>query len=223
MKGVRIEDSFTEYPRCYRTLDVDPEECILFEDLDRRGFSMLDRNKQCITVQHTYLYLQALAKFHALSLAVNDQQPEKFRHFTSGLNDIMINKDNVGLRYFYNQQAEFILKLISDDVDLTAKVKKLFEKEALDIMADAIELESKQSARVISHGDAHQNNLMFRYDHNGEPIEVCMIDWQLSRLASPAMDFAYFVFLCTTKDIRDVHYTNFSRIYHESLSTQLQR
>lgn len=107
--------------------------------------------------------------------------------------------------------------------DLLTKLKKLFAKDGMEVVLDLMEAESKESAVVISYGDANQNNSMYRYDENGKPIEICLFDWQLARLASPIIDFLYFIFICTTKQLRDAHYDSFLKVYHEHLSTHLQR
>lgn len=226
LKGVNVEeDGFIAYPKCYRTVDVDQNECILLEDLNDRGFTMLDHHSKEFTVYHVRLFLSALAKFHSISFAINDQQPEQFKQLTSSLTDICMYEGNAVAETYYAQQAEIILKAISgaDDAHLYAKVKEYFAKGALNVGIENIERELNESATVFSYGDAHQNNIMFRRNSSGDPVEICLIDWQLSRRASPIIDFVFFVFCCTTKEMRDIHYDDLLKTYHEHLSTQIRR
>lgn len=50
-----------------------------------------------------------------------------------------------------------------------------------------------------------------------------MLDFQIMRYASPACDLTYYLFGCTTKDLRDKHYNEFLDAYYESLSTFMTR
>lgn len=219
------ENGFREYPKCYRFVDEEPSECILLEDLSVSGFTIIDRHTQSITVDHVRLIMQSLGKFHAISFALKDQQPEKFNEYASKLDEIFIRRSDPHLRAFFNNQSESVFKVVSgeNDAHLLAKVKKLYEQEAIDIAADCLELKSTDGATVISHGDAWQNNTMFRYDKDGKPIEISLIDWQISRHSSPIIDIVYYMFCCTTKELRDAHYEHFLKVYHESLSIHIRR
>lgn len=224
MKGVNVDtDGFNAYPKCYHTLDTDQNECILLEDLNNRGFKILDNSSKEITVDHARLFLEALAKFHAISIAISDQQPEKFKQLTSNLTDVYVFKGNATADVFYAAQAESLLKTCSapSDAHLYRKLKEFFAKGAHNVALEIIEQEISESATVISYGDAHQNNTL--YDSNENPVKICFIDWQLSRHASPAIDFIYFVFFCTTKEMRDIHYEHLLKTYHNSLSAHIRR
>lgn len=219
-KGV-IENGFIEYPKCYNTIDVEPYESLMLEDLSVRGFQIVDRYSEEISADHVSLIMRTLGKLHAISFALRDQQPEKFNHLTSELNEIFMNIKSE-MKVAYTKECEIIYDVLSaeEDADLLAKVKKLYEKNPVDIASDCL---IPDEHAVISHGDAWQNNIMFKYDDSGKPKEILLLDWQLSRLSSPIIDVIYFISLCTTKELRDVHYDNFLKIYHESLSEHIRR
>ena len=225
-KGVDVDkDGFIAYPECYRTVDVDLNECIFLEDLNNRGFEMLDFHSKETTIDHVRLFLIALAKFHAISFALNDQQPEKFKQLTSNLNEIIIAKGNFASLSYYEFRAQNVIRAVSapDDTHLHVKVKEFFANGALNVAIESIERELNESATVISFGDAHRNNTMLKCDSNGNPVEICLIDWQMARRASPVIDFAYFVFCSTTKEMRDIHYENLLKTYHDHLSAHIRR
>lgn len=226
MKGVNIEaDGFTEYPKCYRTVDVDINEGLIFEDLDIRGFITIDRRTEEITAEHVLLVMRVLGKFHAISFALKDQQPEKFNEIASNLDEVFVRRHDAHMRACFTKQAECVFTALAaeEDADLLVKVKELYEKEAIDIAADCLDLELTGPATVITHGDAWQNNTMFRYDSNGKPVDVSFLDWQTVRRSSSIIDIVYYVFCCTTKELRDAHYESFLMTYHDSLSAQIRR
>lgn len=225
-KGVTTEESgFYEYPKCFRTVDIDLNECLLLEDLNQRSFSIIDKSKEQLTADHVNLVMQALGKFHAISFAFRDQQPEKFKELTSKLVEVLFLADDDTFQKYFDKQALTALDAVTsvEDIHLHNKLKKFLEKSAMDIVADTLNLDNIGSAFVISHGDTWQNNIMFKYDKSGKAIDCCILDWQISRCASPIHDIVYFVFCCTTKELRDIHYDKFLRIYHESLSAHIRR
>lgn len=224
-RGVLGESGFTEYPKCYRTIDKELDECVLLEDLSVRDYNIVDRFKEDITADHVYLIMKTLGKFHAISFALKDQQPDKFKELASNLTEHFIRRNDNLLRGYFDMQAKSASSVLFEDEDgpIIAKVKKLFEKSAMDVAADCLELEATEPASIIAHGDTWQNNTMFRYDQNGKPIEVSLLDWQVSRCSSPIIDIVYFVFCCTSKELRDAHYDEFLRVYHESLSTHIRQ
>lgn len=44
---------------------------------------MIDRRNEIIKADHVKLIMQALGKWHAISFALKDQQPEKFQQLAS--------------------------------------------------------------------------------------------------------------------------------------------
>lgn len=49
-----------------------------------------------------------------------------------------------------------------------------------------------------------------------------MLDWQISRLGSPALDLTYFFFTSTDKALRDKHLNEFLQIYYTNLADTLR-
>lgn len=223
-KGVNIEENgFTEYPKCYRTVDFDVNECLLLEDLAIRNFSTIDRQTGVMTADHVNLVMQGLAKFHAVSFALKDQHPKQFDELTSKLNEVIFLESNIQLRFYLSEHANTVLKAVTAEKELLAKVAELYKTEATDIAMECIDLQSTGSASVITYGDVWQTNVMFNYDSNGKPIEVSFVDWQITRHASPVLDIAFFIFCSTSKELRDTHYDQFLKTYHESLSDHIRR
>ena len=58
-------------------------------------------------------------------------------------------------------------------------------------------------------------------DNPNIPTDVCLLDWQLARIGSPALDLSYFIFTCTDKKLRDKYYDKMLKTYHYSLCLHL--
>lgn len=66
--------------------------------------------------------------------------------------------------------------------------------------------------------------LIFPFNgQNKKPVDVRLLDWQISRYSSPVLDLVYYIFCCTTKPIRDQCYDELIKTYHTSLSKMLTR
>lgn len=225
-KGLTVEDGLNEYPKCFQTIDVELNESLIFEDLNARDMTIINKFTTEVSIDHARLVMQALGKLHAISFALKDQQPEKFRELSSELNEMHLNPDNVHIRELLNRQSEYIITNLltaEEDAHVLDKIKTLFKREAIYIIEDCLDLKSVENAAVIIHGDVWQNNIMFRNDKNGVPIEMCFLDWQVSKHASPVIDIVYFLFCCTTKELRDLHYEDLLKAYYDSLAAHTTR
>lgn len=224
-KGVNIEDIFNEYPECYRTSDIEQTECLLLEDLTTNNFSMIDRRRETITADHVNLIMKSLGKFHAISFALRDQQPEKFKEFTANMPDILMSDPKPEFVEYFEMMKKSVYDSIANEEDahLVERLNKLYVQKQTEISAECVDGKLAEPYAVVCHGDCWTNNTMFKYDDKHKPIEVCLIDWQVTRYASPVTDLLYYLFSCIPKDLRDSHYDAFLRTYHESLSAHLKR
>lgn len=68
---------------------------------------------------------------------------------------------------------------------------------------------------VIGHGDCWLPNFLIRYNQ-GIPVLAKMIDFQIVRFASPALDISFFIYSCTQQSMREQHYDELIGIYHQS-------
>ena len=67
------------------------------------------------------------------------------------------------------------------------------------------------------------NNTMFVFSfQTKKPSKAILLDFQISRFASPVLDIAYFIFTSTTKPLRDAHYHDLIQIYYDSLAGTLK-
>ncbi|KAG4066595.1 hypothetical protein HA402_007231 [Bradysia odoriphaga] len=139
-------------------------ECVLLEDLKIRGLIPIDRHTEDPNYHLVRLFLLVVTKYHAISLAIKDQQPEKFQSLTANANVFMIYRDNESLRAYFNKQVQYALNLLSaeEDAHLLKKLTQFFSEDALDSFVDLLDQGAMEPAAVISYGDAN------RYQHISE-------------------------------------------------------
>lgn len=218
------QDGFHEYSVCYKSIDTEPIECIFLEDLSKFSYSMIDKEE--LNVEHILLVMKALGKFHAISFAMKDQQPESFSEIVNELQEhVFGHGQNLELAEAYNTAAMNVINSINDDEDapLLEAILRLYERDQYDLMLDCINGSEAEPHAVIIHGDMWSNNTMFQFDDTNIPSKACLVDWQISRYASPVLDILYYIFFNTTGEIRAHNYENFLETYYESLSSHLIR
>jgi Ecdysteroid kinase-like family len=76
---------------------------------------------------------------------------------------------------------------------------------------------------VITHGDCWTNNILYKYNDKHEVIETCLVDFQLIRYGSLALDLANIIFCCTDAGLRKNHMDQFLHVYCQELVQSLMQ
>lgn len=225
-KGINLkENGFNEYAICYSSISVDMYESLFLEDLQLRQFEMINLRQEPLTFEHVSLLMKALGKFHAISFALKDQQPDKFKE----LRDLVFEQywtmiDTQFQMHYKDMIDRFSMCLLKEQrFDLVDKFKKLAGENPSKSAQKFVSGAFSEPYAVICHGDLTTNNCMFRKNKQGTPVEIQLFDWQFCRYASPVTELVLFLLCSSTKELRDKHYDEFLRIYHESLTDLLTR
>ena len=64
--------------------------------------------------------------------------------------------------------------------------------------------------------------MMYRYDSEGKPIEVKVVDWQLTRLGHPAADILLFLITSTSSEVRKERRALLNH-YYDALSSAREK
>ncbi|XP_031627333.1 uncharacterized protein LOC116343429 [Contarinia nasturtii] len=219
------ENGFNEYPKCYSSISDDLSESLFLEDLLRRKFEMIDVRKEPVTFDHMSLMLKALGKFHAVSFALKDQQPEKFKELANLAFEQYWTMIDSGYSSFYLDALKRLTDILEMEKrsDLLEKFNNAAGRDHFSNILRMISSEAAEPYAVICHGDLTTNNTMFCKDEQGKPIEIQLFDFQFTRYASPVIDLILYLFCSISTELRNQHYEEFLRIYHESLSDLVRR
>nr|XP_024215758.1 uncharacterized protein LOC112210490 [Halyomorpha halys] len=77
--------------------------------------------------------------------------------------------------------------------------------------------------KCLNHGDCWNNNMMFKHNWEGRPIEIRFVDFQFPHYNSPCIDLIYFIYSSIQPEIRRQNYKSFIQLYYESLTSNLDR
>lgn len=224
-KEIGLEDIFDPFAKCYGTSSAIPHEHLIFEDMTAHGYVLKNR-KNVIDLDHCQTVLTAYGQYHALALALRIKNPETYKTLSENTRESFFNNVNLSsLCKTIKGPIDKVINNLDESIDKKL-IKKLNDFVNFPIdpkgLLENLSIEAAQGAAVFCHGDCWINNMLFKYeDDSSTPSAVCLLDWQLSRCASPAIDISYFIFACTDKKLRDIHYQHLLNIYHSSLTAFL--
>ncbi|KAH8414168.1 hypothetical protein KR222_010708 [Zaprionus bogoriensis] len=212
------EQLFSSIPKCY----VARQDLLIMEDLRVRGFEMSDRHKG-LSVQETQSVLVQVAQLHALSLAYKFEHPAEFNKMCGQISEgIFCTANTSWYRNYYERLTKNAIKMVSDVLPADSKYMQALRSfaESSSFFGQMVELASAESPlSAICHGDCWVNNFLYRYDPEDrqQVLEVALIDFQLVRYSSIALDIANLLYCCTTKQMRDDHMANLLKFYTQEL------
>ncbi|XP_011497318.1 PREDICTED: uncharacterized protein LOC105361757 isoform X2 [Ceratosolen solmsi marchali] len=210
-------------------------ELIAMEDLRAKGFKMADR-RQGLKVDKLKRVLKALAGFHALSLTLKDLRPEVFARLSrpdsdagEAVQEALFRMENVDwYRQYYRTAKSNALKMVSEGLPESIEVRRdeILGKFRAFLDEDSFfrtmcELTSSQGPlSVFCHGDCWTNNFLFKEDAVDSEA-VCLVDFQLTRVGSLALDLANVLYCCTSGEVRKTFMTQLLQHYHRHLMSAL--
>ncbi|XP_062559062.1 uncharacterized protein LOC134223866 [Armigeres subalbatus] len=218
-----LKTGFNECSTSVASFSDGENDFIAMEDLSQFGYGSASRQEgaglaECI------LCMQTIGRFHALSLAMKDQQPDKFHLLVKHIEDTYYaDEHKTWYKKFQDVQIQIAKDAISQvygNTELETKANKFLDGDLYDKMVYLTHTRNQNS--VINHGDCWLPNFLFRYDSEGAPVSAKMIDFQLARYSSPALDISFFIYSCTSQQLREAHYEELLSAYHRSLSDMLR-
>ena len=76
--------------------------------------------------------------------------------------------------------------------------------------------------QVLNHGDCWVNNFMIKYDEEKNPIDILLIDFQMSFWGSPSIELLYFFISSLNDDIKVESFDDLIVYYHTELINNLK-
>lgn len=216
-------EPFECMPKVFGTITDGENDFLALEDLSVYDFVSATR-QEGIDYVHCKYALECFARFHALSFAYRDQNPENFEILQKKISEMYYHEKHWDwYQNFWKLCCICCIDAVEKEYPGTIyseKIKKFATRETLDRMATAAK--NKDHA-VFSHGDSWTPNFLFKYKPgSNEPVDAKMIDFQLTRCASPILDISFFIYACSTEDLRKDYYHVMLKHYHDNLCSQIR-
>ncbi|XP_013107720.2 uncharacterized protein LOC106087277 [Stomoxys calcitrans] len=208
-----------------RTYSLPTEESyILLENLKEYGFSNTNR-LEGLDMPHIQSVLKKLAQWHAASA---------FRVVTKGKYADAYSKGYLKpesyemFKEMYNNVAPIILDCIRQYSNFDVyydQISKLMP-QMTDELFKAVGIGAKEDDeefKVLNHGDAWSNNIMFQYDEeSGDISETYLVDYQIPLFTSPAQDLWYLIMTSCKYEIKLAKFEEMIAFYHKHLDKYLR-
>ncbi|XP_049830763.1 uncharacterized protein LOC126272167 isoform X3 [Schistocerca gregaria] len=224
-KRKKPKNPFTQIPRCYKAFTDGDHDFIVLEDLSVFGFQPA-KGQDTYNFEHCAEVLKCMAKFHALSFAMKDQELEEFRTAAANLEEVLYSEAQ---REWYQGMMKNVLNYSMEAVSLEypdsvyeQKMREFCESAVYDKAIDLVKPDKPHS--VVLNGDTWGPNFLFLYDGSDDQHlkDVRIIDFQMSRWANPVCDLSFFLYSSTSKEFRDSNISDLLKTYHQSLSEMIQ-
>ncbi|KAH8330967.1 hypothetical protein KR067_009615 [Drosophila pandora] len=200
-------------PKCLEIGEIEGNLYFIFEDLAIQGYLSADRTKG-LDMTHMRLSLQKLAEFHAASVVYQDRHGPYPTDFEHGF----VKKDNIehSLQGFNIKYPELQASMKSWGLD-ESYLKKVPTSRQYGAISEESLIVDPEDFNVLTHGDFSANNVLYKYDLNGDLQSALLLDFQLCKWGSPAQDLLFLITLSASKELRIREFDNFVRIYWEYL------
>ncbi|XP_052902739.1 uncharacterized protein LOC128310196 isoform X2 [Anopheles moucheti] len=222
----RFQDSrkpknpFKDVDRCFVAYSDGVNDFVAMDDLGQYGYKTASRAKG-VGLEECQRCMRSLGRFHALSLAMKEQEPDRFHEIAHQY--VEETYYDARLKSWYNNFLQVQIDIARDAMareypgtELERKMEKFFDCDMYDHMVYLTHARNQNS--VINHGDCWMPNFMF---HDSSPA-MRMIDFQLARYSSPVLDISFFVYSCTSQALREAHYQDLLDAYYGGLAEMLR-
>ncbi|KAH8384019.1 hypothetical protein KR009_011740 [Drosophila setifemur] len=201
---------------------MEPHQVLIFEDLVESGY-FIPRDRD-VTLEETKCAYFKLAKWHAASLKVQNEQPDFLKEYTNGL----LEMPHFLHEAFITSGIANFVELLGKEPELN-KYKPYFENikdDFLDrLMAEWNEWRNNPKVdqyRTLCHGDLHLRNMMFKYEK--ESLKDCMLlDFQLSNLFPLSTDLIYSTYMLLEPAFRWEHWEEIINYYFSVFEDTLKK
>ncbi|KAK4001916.1 hypothetical protein OUZ56_003781 [Daphnia magna] len=209
--------------------------CILLQDLKAENYRMADKTRGA-DYRHCHMALTSLAHYHALTLNAlrqwKDPSTCQLSNCPPNAKFLLEEKTtyDFGLVQHIQNSSKRMLEFIQEAnrPDLVEWFTELLQRLHDVILIDTFE--SSGPLACVLHGDYWINNMLFKYEDEGEvnssapaiPVALKMIDFQISRIGHPISDILYFMYSSVAPETREKHMLVLLRYYFDTLTTDLR-
>lgn len=157
---------------------------------------------------------------------MQDQFPADFNCLKSSVSEGIFTESNYEwYRNYYKILTKNAIDMVSQTLSphstYVEKLKKFVGNNLF--FHNMVELVNRETTLgTLCHGDCWTNNFLYKYDGNNDILETCLVDFQLIRYGSPALDVSNLIFCCTDKSLRQNHMKTFLEAYYNELLKSLQ-
>ncbi|XP_014214809.1 uncharacterized protein LOC106643982 isoform X2 [Copidosoma floridanum] len=214
------QSSMLNLPDCLAYQLDGENDYIALEDVSPYGFGPVAR-QSCLDFQEFVIVLKALARFHGVSFAYKDQYKDEYTSAASKLKETYFRSDLYNSWYtrYHDRLLEVTRDALAKEYPGSRGEQRFNSYARGELYRKSVDFCSRidGATSVVNQGDSWAPNFLMRTTELGQ-VEVLLLDFQLARHTSPVLDLSFFIYSCTDKKVRDLHFDELLKIYHDEVS-----
>ncbi|XP_017046188.1 uncharacterized protein LOC108091478 [Drosophila ficusphila] len=219
--GILPGQLFDGFPRYYgsrisldpRSSTVDRDAVLVQENVTVHGYRPGNRYRP-YNLAETVLVLHYLARYHALPIALRVKKPQVYEQFVRPYFkkfDMNCNMDPAEKELMNTEILQDIRTVASEERDVKRVEELLIEFDAFQASKDV----DDGPFTTLVHGDLWINNMMLKYNEDGTPVKVKIVDFQIAQYGSLVHDVIFLLFSSVDVQVLEDNYYNFLSMYYK--------
>ncbi|XP_012522802.1 uncharacterized protein LOC105828823 [Monomorium pharaonis] len=192
----------------------DEQAAIVLENLKSHNYITQDRIVG-LDKMHMDFAISHLAKLHAITIGLKFKKPEFFKKTVLPI--LEFNMNNAAERGTQDmiQKAHNDYKHMKEAETYLDRIQKTIEFAHNNVTPE-------EPWATLVHHDFWVNNMMFKYDESGKPINMKIVDFQLTVYNYGVDDLVFFLISSSRKDVLDNHLDDMIDFYYDSFIESLK-
>ncbi|XP_077279633.1 uncharacterized protein LOC143907027 [Temnothorax americanus] len=197
-------------PQCF-----DEQAAIVLENLKSHDYTTQDRIAG-LDKEHMDFAIAHLAKLHAITIGLKLKKPEFFEKTVLPCLGYPLTEAAMNGALDMVQKAHNDYKSMKEANVYLDRIEKTLEYGLKD------DITPEEPWATLVHGDFWVNNMMFKYDESGRPINMKIVDFQLTTYNYGVNDLIFFLISSSRKEILDNHLDDMIDFYYDSFIESLK-
>ncbi|EDW84842.2 uncharacterized protein Dwil_GK12929 [Drosophila willistoni] len=204
--------------------NMEPRQVLIFDDLIPLGYKVM-RGREA-TFKELQCSLSKLAKWHAVSMKVQNEEPDFLKEFKHG----MVEMPNFAEEPMVSMGMDNFLQFLKSHPTLAKyiphfeKMKGNYLQHLYNYMTEHRNNRRADGYYVLCHGDFHLRNMMFKHDKETGNLQDCMLlDFQMCNLCPITVDVVYAIYMLMGPEQRAKDWENLLNYYFSILLETLKK
>ena len=159
-----IEQPFDSVPKCYGVYSDESRRVLVLENLKKLGYDLWPKAVP-LTRQVIDLVIKQYAKYHATSVAFENQYPEQFHKLLNDSTEDMLKQlvESDDFVKLFKTTVDEVYDVVKDDVKSDTSEQWLKLKDQVTFICGEMTPDI-DDLKVINHGDSWVNNFLYKFE-----------------------------------------------------------
>lgn len=199
--------------------EFDEQAVIILENLKFNGYNTEDRIFG-LDRKHTEFAIDNLARLHALTIALRMKKPQLYERIAAEVLMKVLNETT-------EKCVNDMVKKTQSDFESIEEIKPYLDRINRTIERNGQTKNNPEKPEepwpTLIHNDFWVNNMMFRHNEKGEPVDMKIVDFQLCLCDYGIKDLIFFLISSANKEILDNNLDDMFELYYSCFIKMLKK